>query len=710
MFTENKKIKILPILVVVLSVVSVLIATHQAQADWWPPSTWGSDIVANGLAGVTGKFVGFFVYIINYFISMVLAIVIVVEAWFIQVVLQINDNIVNTLVVQSGFTVTLAIANLGFVMGIIVIALATILKRETYGIKQILWKLVVAAIIVNFSLVIGGIIINFANTMTKSFMTAFPGQGGGYFTFASRVASMFQPQQFASVDTSKTDVQNVGSQLGTDIGSVIAPIFSLVYASVFLVFIIIILGVFIFMLMARYVILSILLILMPLAWLTWVFPKLSSNFSKWWNTFIRWCFFAPIVIFFLWLVINTAAIMDQNTTLNPLNPDTISANFQSTSSNPLIAAVSNFFGAMLTPIIKNSLNAFVLIGLTVGGIIAANSLSIAGAGAAIGAVKTVGGAVQGWAGRIGKKGLRATGRALGVENLAERMRTGQVPGVSKIPGLRELVATGGRRLAGVMSNKELVDRMSKEVPDDPEEIKKNLAGPMATERRMAHLNRLAQMNELDDDVMVGSQKFSEWKDTHQADFANYGQDKLNKDGNKILGGDKEMRDAAKALEAGEKDVKDASGKTVDAAELLQKASDRFVKGLNRADMSKMQVNRIFSDKTSKEHRQALLGSFAANAPQLIPNLMPKAKSNALKMLKTDFSDDMIREKREAVMKDTSLSVEEIEETLARLDDAQKIFKDSWSNNALGFIPAEGAVTAAQQAGGGGTAAATTKTP
>lgn len=702
----NRKVKTLIVLVAVFSVLAFLLSPHQAHADVF------------SLGDIASKAIGTIVYGINYIIAILFSVVIAIEAWLIQIVLQINDHIVDTLVVQSGFTVTLAIANLGFVMGIIVIALATILKRETYGIKQILWKLVVAAIIVNFSLVIGGIIIHFANVMTGSFMTAFPGQGGGSLQggFASSMAAMFNPQQFLSPQDKTVGSISSGSGAAFEflsayadvIGGSLSGIVAIILSTVNLLFIVIVLGVFFFMLMARYVILSILLVLMPLAWLTWVFPKLSGNFSKWWGTFIRWCFFAPIVVFFLWLVINTGAIMNTQTSLNPLNSTVVNTNFASTSSDPFLAAISSFFGSKLTPIIKNTLQSLVLIGLTIGGIIAANSLSIAGAGAAMGAVKSVGGAVQGWAGRIGKKGLRATGRALGVENLAERMRTGQVPGVSKIPGLRELVATGGRRLAGVMSNKELVNRMSKEVPDDPEEIKKNLAGPMATERRMAHLNRLAQMNELDDDVMVGSQKFSEWKDTHQADFANYGQDKLNKDGNKILGGTKEMRDAAKALEAGEKQVKDSSGNMVDAAELLHKASDNFVKGLGRSDMPKMQVNRIFSDKTSKEHRQALLGSFAANAPTLIPNLMPKAKSNALKMLKTDFSDDMIREKREAVMKDTSLSVEEIEETLARLDDAQKIFKDSWSNNALGFIPAEGAVTAAQQTGGGGTAA--TKTP
>ena len=66
-------------------------------------------------------------------------------------------------------------------LGIIVIALATILRIESYSIKKMLWKLVVMAILVNFGLVIIAPIFGFSNALTQYFLNCFnPWPGGVY--------------------------------------------------------------------------------------------------------------------------------------------------------------------------------------------------------------------------------------------------------------------------------------------------------------------------------------------------------------------------------------------------------------------------------------------------------------------------------------------------------------------------------------------------
>src|SRR3989344_3716000 len=84
---------------------------------------------------VFGKILFFFGQVASWTAGILIAL----ETWVLTLVLTINGNIVNSPVVQAGFPAVLALANLGFVLGIIVIAISTILRKQTYGLKQILW-------------------------------------------------------------------------------------------------------------------------------------------------------------------------------------------------------------------------------------------------------------------------------------------------------------------------------------------------------------------------------------------------------------------------------------------------------------------------------------------------------------------------------------------------------------------------------------------
>lgn len=448
-FFINKK-KILVLLASLILVLS-LVPLHQTHAAWF------------SLTGIAGGIIGFCVFVINYIISTLFGFVVAIEGWFIQVILQMNDNVVNSVLVQTGFGVSLAIANLGFVLAIVVIAIATIIRYESYGLRQTLWRLIVAAILVNFSLVIAGSIINLSNSFSKYFLTGLPGQGGGCSSvdptscsFAMNMAALYQPQQFIAPDASglsnklgSSDVfSGLAAGTGALFGNAIAPIVSLFLAGFGLFLMVIVLGVLVALLLIRYVALSLLLVVMPFAWLFWIFPITRNNWSRWWSTFIRWCIFAPIVLFFLYLVIATGASIRNNSPGNPYSGET--PGFKSGSASILVSPISNFLGNALSPIVGTFLDAIVLMGLTVGGLVMANSMSLTGASAVINAGRSAASWGAVWGGRKAGRALTyplRTERGKKVQESVREVKLGAKIGADwgKTGGLlRRTIGTIGR--------------------------------------------------------------------------------------------------------------------------------------------------------------------------------------------------------------------------------------------------------------------------
>jgi hypothetical protein len=514
----------------VVIALAIFVPGHQVHAD------------GNAITSITSGLIGYAVYGILYVISAIASVVIVFITFLIGVVLQLSNNVVNTMAVQSGFKVTLAVANLGFVLGIIIIAIATILRRETYGIKKTLWKLVVAAILVNFSLIIGGVIINFANTFTSAFLSQLPGgsQDDSGLVFAKTLAGAFSPQRALInniVDSQKGGggqqskwtswIQAAGMALGpagtvvaslltnapsgTDIASMITPIVDVFCAVAFLVVIIITLAVFLVMLLIRYVSLAMLLILMPFAWLLWIFPKTAHLWSKWWNEFIRWTFFAPIVVFFLWLAIATAQAMNQN---GPQTGDLAFVNgskFKPDTADLMGGGVAKTFGDFIGTFAVTILQGTVVVGLAVGGMYTANKLSIMGAASGMTAMKGAGNWAKGYAGRQGKKAVRSTYQRAGGDRATRFLQTSRIPGFSFVGrGLATATEAGGKKL---------VEEAGKEASGkDSERLATELQGFSSVtnrDKQLAYLKELQKRNDLGKVTTVGGQSLAEFLSTNE---------------------------------------------------------------------------------------------------------------------------------------------------------------------------------------------------
>jgi len=122
------------------------------------------------LTGITTNAIAWGIEGLVWLLTAVVGIGFMFITWVIEITVALNDHIVNSPPVTEGFGVMLAVTNLGFVLAIVVIAITTILRIERYGIKQSLWRLFVAAALVNFSLPIAAPIIGFANELTSYFL------------------------------------------------------------------------------------------------------------------------------------------------------------------------------------------------------------------------------------------------------------------------------------------------------------------------------------------------------------------------------------------------------------------------------------------------------------------------------------------------------------------------------------------------------------
>jgi len=374
------------------------------------------------------------VYYVAYFVDKVISWFIELGAGFAAAILTLNSSIYNSPTVQTGFSVTLAFANLGFVLALIVIAIATILRSQTYGFKQLLWKVIVMAILINFGLVVTLPIAALSDSVSGYFINQ---MGGNPAAMVTQITNAFAPQILTGLPAS-TGAKVAGTGLGvasaagcatlalttTPVGGlvcliavgVIAPYFTnigttltggefndatlaimigMVLSMVFLAILAFTFLALAVLLIIRYVYLTILLIILPLAWLAWVFPNTKSHFSKWWSLFLRWTFFPAISLFFIYLAL---LIVAPGTGTNGYFKNAIGSN--GLAGTQLGVSSQTDAQALGTQLIIQ----VVFCGLVLGGLFAANSLGIAGAGAAMGMVKSTGN----WVADKAKKGARGT--------------------------------------------------------------------------------------------------------------------------------------------------------------------------------------------------------------------------------------------------------------------------------------------------------------
>ena len=240
----------------------------------------------NGLLDLVNRLIGF---ILGLFQEFIYAVFFWLIAPMIQSMLSIHpytDTFVS--VIYPGWEVIRNLCNIFFIMALIIIAMATLFRVESYKFKDLIIQLIIAALLVNFSLVIGQAVLGLADTVQAQFLPA-------NVSVIRSLAGDLMVNAYRQ-DVYKSDFGSQGSFSAT-----IKPIFLFAMSlGRFAVFCAI--AVF---LVVRIIALWLLLMISPIAYAVGVLPATSKYRGEWWSNFLKYAFFTPIMAFFL----NMAAII-----------------------------------------------------------------------------------------------------------------------------------------------------------------------------------------------------------------------------------------------------------------------------------------------------------------------------------------------------------------------------------------------------------------
>jgi hypothetical protein len=197
----------------------------------------------------------------------------------------------------GGWKYSLAVTDIIVIFALLAIAFANILKLniDIYAVKKALPGLLIGVILANFSLLICRVIVDFASLLSSHFIEMAGGPEGVGYGLAALMFNM-TPAQLGGAALA-------GGVVIFLLGLFASPLFCLAIPLVLLFlaipgFIILILA---FLMYARLYVVWILVILSPLAFILLGFPPAQQYFKQWWSWFLKWVFMAPIVYFNLGL-------------------------------------------------------------------------------------------------------------------------------------------------------------------------------------------------------------------------------------------------------------------------------------------------------------------------------------------------------------------------------------------------------------------------
>lgn len=200
-------------------------------------------------------------------------------------------------IIYPGWVVVRNLCDIFFILALIAIGMATLFRIESYQYKHLIVQLIIAALLVNFSLVISQAVLGLADTVQNQFLPA----------NVNAITNLAQSLMVNST-TLAGHIENIST--GSVVVTVVEPFFNLAMAlGTFGVFLAIA-G----FLVIRIVVLWVLLMVSPVAYVAGVLPATSNLRSQWWQLFLKYAFFTPIMAFFL----NIAAVISVTYYTNPV--------------------------------------------------------------------------------------------------------------------------------------------------------------------------------------------------------------------------------------------------------------------------------------------------------------------------------------------------------------------------------------------------------
>ena len=217
-------------------------------------------------------------------------------------------------ILKTGLDITLPLANIVILLAFLVIALATILRIETYGMKKLLPTLIIIALLINFAPTVLGVIMDGVNLLMKFFLNPL---GGAFDTFSTFSKNLTAPLiTSAALIASNAAFQDLKIQVPIAGGIVsaikaigaaaltfftIKPLFLTIIISLFSLLSGMTFLCFAFLFIVRYFKIWIAVILSPVYIALYILPGTRKYFQQWWNDFIKWALIGIVGAFYLYI-------------------------------------------------------------------------------------------------------------------------------------------------------------------------------------------------------------------------------------------------------------------------------------------------------------------------------------------------------------------------------------------------------------------------
>lgn len=309
---KTQSLLVMPLLAV-LSLGGVLFPLHAAQAFAFPLipiaikgaagllAYYGIKEAANGVAD---KAVEGAITLIAYAVQLVAQIgtrLLDLVSEVLGSVVTIGSFVTNPFV-ASGWPFLQGLANFGFILALLVIAVTTALRLDIGGgARRLLPRLLLGAILINFSLLIGGLIIDFSRLLMALFANLV---GSGLKDLGPNIiknSQLIQNIFNVNFDASYLPLEFIvdkDNKPKVDIGS-LTGVIQVAQATIFIWGLMIGMLVILITLIIRYVMLLLLLIVSPLVYVAIAFPGAGGIAKKWWASFLKNVFYGPIAMFAL---------------------------------------------------------------------------------------------------------------------------------------------------------------------------------------------------------------------------------------------------------------------------------------------------------------------------------------------------------------------------------------------------------------------------
>ncbi|GEM_PF-3948755 len=209
--------------------------------------------------------------------------------WCLHLIIEIAgyNGYLSSTAVNVGWVMVRDITNMFFVVILLLVAFGTILGLEQYEWKKMLVKFFLAAVLVNFSRVICGVIIDIGQVVMITFVNGIAATADG------NLINALSMDKIAGISSGNIDPKDLVDPKNIFIASLGALVFASITLAMMMVFV--------FMLVSRMIVLWILIVLSPFAFVLSVIPQTQKYASQWWSEFGNHVVVGPAVVFFLWL-------------------------------------------------------------------------------------------------------------------------------------------------------------------------------------------------------------------------------------------------------------------------------------------------------------------------------------------------------------------------------------------------------------------------